>query len=49
MRHYETKHFVCDHPMCAGQAFSVFNTRIELMEHKMAMHREKQVISVRQG
>ena len=44
MRHYEQKHFVCDHPACVGQAFSVFNTRLELMEHKKLVHRERETL-----
>ena len=46
MRHYEQKHFVCDHPACVGQAFSVFNTRLELMEHKKLVHRERETLNV---
>ena len=41
MRHYEQKHFVCDHPACVGQAFSVFNTRLELMEYKKFIVKKK--------
>ena len=46
MRHYEQKLFVCDHPACVGQAFSVFNTRLELMEHKKLVHRERETLNV---
>ena len=37
---------MCDHPSCAGQAFSVFNSRLELMEHKLRAHGERETISV---
>lgn len=46
MAHYRKEHFVCDHPSCAGQEFSVFNTQLELMEHKLSVHNEREKVNV---
>lgn len=46
MEHYDKHHYVCHHPDCADQEFSVFNSKIELMEHKRAVHHQKQTLAV---
>lgn len=46
MDHYEKFHYVCHHPDCAGQECSVFNSRLELMEHKRLVHHEKETLAV---
>ena len=46
MDHYEKHHYVCHHPACADQEFSVFNSQIELMEHKRTVHNLKETLSV---
>ena len=46
MDHYEKHHYVCHHPECENQEFCVFNTRLELMEHKRVVHNEKETLAV---
>ena len=46
MRHYRNNHFVCDHPGCLEENFSVFGDRIELMHHKQQVHRQRVIVDV---
>ena len=46
MRHYRNNHFVCDHPGCLEENFSVFGDRIELMHHKQQVHHQRVIVDV---